>query len=257
MKVGSIGFAGSGKTTLIGSLTLALLQGDAASDLALFNFEGAQTTRDLTQFADMIQRGRWPARTPSGHVAEYSIRLRRKSTHGVFSLRLPELPGELLDEVWRTDHIPAPLAFLREYDGYLLLVDATSEDPDRTVAHYVHLLQGLKRARGHARRERAPEPLGIVFTKWDALPEVEQALDPERFAFEYMPLLLDYARCNYRHARLFSVSAVGAVDGAGNPLLQAGRIVPRGIFSPLEWIADLALEPASAPDEPPAAPAGR
>jgi hypothetical protein len=244
VKVGTIGFAGSGKTTLIGSLTLALLQGDTSSDLALFNFEGVETTRDLSLYADMIQRGRWPARTEHSKVAEYSIRLRRKSANTVFSLRLPELPGELLDEVWRTDHIPQQLAFLTQYDGYLLLVDATLEEHDRTAAQHVHLLQGIKRAKGHALATRAPEPLGIVFTKWDALPDEEQALGPEQFAFEHLPLLTDFLHSNFTRRRLFGVSAVGAVDAAGNPLLQRGRIVPAGIFAPLEWITAEVIDAA-------------
>lgn len=242
MKIGTIGFAGSGKTTLIGSMTLALLQGDTSADLALFNFEGVETTRDLTQYADTIQKGRWPARTEHSKVAEYSIRLRRKSTNTVFALRLPELPGELLDEVWRTDHIPPPLAFLTEYDAYLLLVDATLEDPDRAAAQHVHLLQGIKRARGHAPSAYAPEPLGVVFTKWDALPDEDQALGPEQFAFEYMPLLADFLRSNFVRRRLFAVSAVGAVDATGNPLLQRGRIVPHGLFEPLEWVTSQVTE---------------
>ncbi len=244
MKIGTIGFAGSGKTTLIGSLTLALLQGDASADLALFNFEGVETTRDLTQYADMIQKGRWPARTEHSKVAEYSIRVRRKSTNTVFSLRLPELPGELLDEVWRTDHIPPQLAFLTEYDGYLLLVDAALEEPDRAAAQHVHLLQGIKRAKGHGPAARAPEPLGLMFTKWDALPDEDQALGPEQFAFEYMPLLSDFLRSNFERRRVFGISAVGAVDAAGNPLLQRGRIVPQGIFEPIEWITSQVAEAA-------------
>lgn len=238
MKIGTLGFAGSGKTTLIGSLTLALLQGDTSSDLALFNFEGVDATRDLTQYADTIQKGRWPARTEHSKITEYAIRLRRKSTNTVFSLRLPELPGELLDEVWRTDHIPPQLAFLTDYDGYLLLIDSTLEEHDRTAAQHVHLLQGIKRAKGHAPSAYAPEPLGLVFTKWDALPEEEQALGPERFAFEYMPLLVDYLVSNATRRNIFAVSAVGAVDATGNPLLQRGRIVPHQIFAPLEWITD-------------------
>lgn len=236
MKIGTIGLAGSGKTTLIGSLTLALLQGEASSDLALFNFDGVAATRDLSQHADTIQRGRWPARTEQSKVAEYAIRLRRKSTNTVFSLRLPELPGELLEEVWRTDRIPAPLTFLTDYDGYLLLVDATLDEPERAAAQHVHLLQGIKRARGHAPSAYAPEPLGLVLTKWDALPPEEQALGPDGLAAEHMPMLADFIASNFTRRRVFAASAVGAVDAAGQPLLQGGRIVPRGIFEPLEWI---------------------
>ena len=241
MKIGSIGFAGSGKTTLIGSLTLALLQGDTTSDLALFNFEGVDTTRDLSQFADMIHKGRWPARTEQSKVSEYSIRVRKKSTNTVFSLRLPELPGELLAEVWKTDHIPAPLTFLTEYDGYLLLVDATLDESERTAAEHVHLLQGIKRAKGHGPSVYSPDPIGIVFTKWDALPDDEQALGPEGFAVEYMPLLVDFIHSNFTKRKMFSVSAVGAVDATGNPLLQRGRIVPAGIFAPFEWVTQQAM----------------
>lgn len=234
-----LGFAGSGKTTLLASLTISLYQGDATSDLALFNFEGVETTRDLTEYASMLQEGRWPPRTPSSKVTEYSIRLRRKSTNTVFTLRLPELPGELLEEVWRTDHIPPALQFLTDYDAYVLLIDATAEeDQDRTVASYVHLLQGIKRARGHAPSAWAPEPLALVLTKWDALSEEDQALGPEAFALEYLPLLSDFVACNYTKHRTFACSAVGAVDASGNPLLQRGRIVPRGIFGPLEWLTD-------------------
>ncbi len=238
MKVGTIGFAGSGKTTLIGALTLSLIQGDATSDLALFSFEGAQATRELTQHADTLQRGRWPARTDWSKVTQYELRLRRKSSRTVFTLTLPELPGELLDEVWRTDHLPAALAFLLEYDAYLLLVDATLDDLDHRVAQHVHLLQGLKRAKGHRPDELAPEPLGLVWTKWDALPEDEQALDPESFGMQAMPLLTDWVHSNCARRRLFSASAVGAVDAAGNPLLQRGRVVPRGVFAPIEWISE-------------------
>lgn len=247
MKIGMLGFAGSGKTTLLASLTISLYQGDSTSDLALFNFEGVETTRDLTEYASMLQEGRWPPRTPSSKVTEYSIRLRRKSTNTVFTLRLPELPGELLEEVWRTDHIPPALQFLADYEGYVLLADATAgEEQDRTVATYVHLLQGMKRARGHSPSTWADEPLALVLTKWDALPLEDQELGPEAFAQEYLPLLADFVKSNFTRSKAFACSAVGAVDAAGNPLLQRGRIVPRGIFAPLEWLtAQGGLAPAA------------
>jgi hypothetical protein len=245
VKIGSLGFAGSGKTTLIGSLTLALLQGDTTSDLALFNFEGVETTRDLTQHADSIQKGRWPPRTDVNKTTEYSIRLRRKSTNTVFSLKLPELPGELLEEVWRTDHIPPQLAFLTEYDGWLLLIDANAFDSERSVAQHVHLVQGIKRAKGYAPSAMAKEPLGLVLTKWDALPPEEQQLGPDAFAFEYLPLLCDFLVSNFTRTKIFAASAVGATDGVGNPLLQRGRVVPQGIFAPIEWITDQAAKAAA------------
>lgn len=239
MKIGTLGFVGSGKTTLLASLTISLYQGDSSSDLALFSFEGLDTSRDLTEFASSLQEGRWPARTASSKVAEYSIRLRRKSTNTVFTLRLPELSGELLEEVWRTDHIPAALSFLTGYDAYLLLVDGTAEEGlDHRVAQHVHLLQGIKRAKGYAPSAQAKEPLALVLTKWDAVPLDDQALGPEGYAREFMPLLHDFVASNFAKRRVFAASAVGAVDAAGNPLLQRGRITPRGIFPPVEWLAD-------------------
>lgn len=236
MKVGSLGFAGSGKTTYLGALTLSLLQGDTTSDLVLFSFESVETARDLTQFADRIQKGSWPARTDSSKVAEYALRLRRGEL--VFSLRIPELPGELLEEVWRTDHIPASLAFLASYDAWLVLVDPLVQDPERAAAHHVHLLQGLKRARGWKRSEMASEPLGVVLTKWDALDPEDQARGPEAWLQETFPLLDVFLRSNFTRRAAFAASAVGAVDAAGTPLLQAERIRPRGVFRPLEWVAD-------------------
>ena len=242
MKVGSLGFAGSGKTTYLGALTLSLLQGDTTSDLALFSFESVETARDLTLYADRIQKGGWPARTDSSKVVEYAVRLRRGEV--VFSLRIPELPGELLEEVWRTDHIPAPLSFLATYDAYLLLVDPLLEDPERAAAHHVHLLQGLKRARGWKRSEMASEPLALVLTKWDALDPADQAQGPEAWLRESFPLLDDFLATNFTRRAAFAVSAVGALDAAGTPLLQEERVRPQGIFRPLEWVADQ-LQPAA------------
>lgn len=235
MKVGSLGFAGSGKTTYLGALTLSLLQGDSTSDLVLFSFDGVDTTRDLTQFADQIQKGYWPARTQASKVSEYTLRLRRGET--VFSLRIPELPGELLEAVWRTDHIPPQLAFLADYDAYLLLIDPLQDDLDGALARHVHLLQGIKRAKGLARDAYAPTPLAVVFTKWDAVADEDRALGAEGFAQEILPLLTDFVQSNFRDYGFFAVSAVGATDGAGSPLLQDERIRPAGIFEPLEWLA--------------------
>lgn len=241
MKIGSLGFAGSGKTTYLGALTLSLLQGDTTSDLTLFSFESVETARDLTLFADRIQKGAWPARTDSSKVAEYALRLRRGEV--VFSLRIPELPGELLEEVWRTDHIPAALSFLGGYDANLLLVDPLLEDPERASAHHVHLLQGLKRARGWTRSQLAPEPLALVLTKWDALDPDDQSRGPEAWLRDTFPLLDDFLATNFARRAVFAASAVGALDAAGTPLLQEERVRPRGIFRPLEWISDQ-LQPA-------------
>lgn len=235
MKVGSLGFAGSGKTTLLGALTLSLLQGDTTSELVLFSFESVETARDLTSFADRLQKGSWPARTESSKVVEYALRLRRGEL--VFSLRIPELPGELLEEVWRTDHIPAPLAFLAGYDAYLLLVDPLAEEAERSAAHHVHLLQGIKRAKGLSRSDRAPQPLAVVLTKWDALDPEDQSAGPEEWLRQAFPLLDDFMHTNFERRAVFAASAVGAVDGAGTPLLQEERLRPKGIFRPLEWVA--------------------
>ena len=66
-----------------------------------------------------------------------------------------------------------------------------------------------------------------------------------------VPLLTDFLHSNFARRAVFGVSAVGAVDATGNPLLQSGRIVPAGIFAPLEWItfqvADAAKQRSAAP----------
>jgi energy-coupling factor transporter ATP-binding protein EcfA2 len=238
VRVSLLGYSGSGKSTLLGALTLALLQGDTDSDLVLFSMDGAETTRDLTGLAETLQGARWPAPTARDEVREYALRLRHARAGAVFSLRLPELSGSLLEEVWRNDRLPAKAAFMRDADAQLVLVDASVRDPDKMVAHYVHLLQGLKRARGYAPHEVALEPLGVVLTKWDTLRPEDQGRGADVYARECLPLLLDFVASNFATSRWFSASAVGEVDDAGRPALIEGRIRPHNVFAPLAWLTD-------------------
>lgn len=236
MKIGILGFVGSGKTTLLGSLMHHLARGGAAeSKLAYHGLEGVHSFRDLFSYADSLEKGAWPPRTSTSRVAEYTIVLRERATGQVIELRLPEMSGELVEEIWRTDRIPAEIAFIKDYTGLLLLLDALAPTPERLVAQHVHLLQAIKRARGFARNERSPDPVGIVFTKWDAVPEEERERGPEALAQLVVPLALDWMRSNHKAWRVFGVSAVGATDAIGRPLVQEGRLRPQGLLEPFEW----------------------
>ena len=257
-KIGILGFTGCGKTTLLGALLLALTRGAESSAFAFHGLQGERTYQDLAAYADNLEKGAWPPRTSVDQVAEYTILLRHRTAGSIVSLRLPELPGELLAEVWRTDHIPRALAFLKDYDAYLLLVDASAGDLSRTVASYVHLLQAIKRAKGLGRDERAPQhPLGIVFTKWDSLAPEEREMAPDELAARATPLLMDFAHSNFPNHRAFAVSSVGACDANGRPLLLGGKLKPVRLFEPFEWALTVAGTARSRGDEaPPAVPPG-
>lgn len=243
MRVGILGFVGSGKTTLLGALMHHLARGGGKdSRLAYHGLEGADSFRDLFGYADALEKGGWPPRTSSSRVAEYTLQLRERATGQVLELKLPEMSGELVEEVWRTDRIPAEIAFVKDYKGLLLLVDATVVAPERMVAQYVHLLQAIKRAQGYARSQRSPSPVAIVFTKWDALPEEERDAPPDELARALVPLLLDFVVSNHTAWKVFGVSAVGATDALGRPLLREGRLRPLSLLAPFEW----ALEQARA-----------
>lgn len=235
-RVGILGFTGCGKTTLLGALSLALARGREQSAFAFHGLEGDRTYQDLATFADTLEKGGWPPRTTTDRVAEYTILLRHRPSAKIVSLKLPELPGELLAEVWRTDHIPHALAFLKDYDAYLLLIDATAVDLARTSVEYVHLLQAIKRAKGIDRATKATHPIGLVFTKWDALAPEERDMTADELAARGVPLLMDFVHSNFPHHRTFAVSSVGACDAEGKPLLLGGRLKPIRLFEPFEWI---------------------
>ncbi len=103
------------------------------------------------------------------------------------------------------------------------------------AARYVHLLQAIKREQGAARFERSKTPVAIVFTKWDALPQDLRGRPPEEHAREAVPLLLDFIQSNFGSWKVFGVSAVGATDPHGNPLLRDGRLRPLSLLAPFEW----------------------
>jgi hypothetical protein len=238
VRVGILGFLGSGKTTLLGALMLHLARGGggAESPLAFHGLDGHRSMRDLSTFADAIEKGGWPPRTSTSGVAEYTIVLRERTTGRVLELKLPEMSGELVEEIWKTDRIPGEIAFIKDYTGLLLLIDAAAALPERLAAQYVHLLQALKRARGVPRRERSKVPVGLVFTKWDALPEEERELGAEELAAHTVPLLVDFVVSNFESHRSFGLSAVGGVDAAGRPLLREGKLCPFGLIEPFGWI---------------------
>lgn len=238
MKVGILGFVGSGKTTLLGALMLHLARGGggAESTLAFQGLEGLDSVRDLSAYADALEKGGWPPRTSTSRVAEYTIVLREKATRKVLELKLPEMSGELVEEIWKTDRIPGEIAFIKDYQGLLLLLDASTVPPERLVAQYVHLLQSVKRAQGTQRRDRSRRPVGIAFTKWDALPEEERDLGPEELARQTVPLLTDWIASNHTTHRCFAVSAVGGTDGSGRPLVREGRLRPWKLLEPFEWL---------------------
>ena len=236
MRVGILGFVGSGKTTLLGALMHHLARGGGKdSPFAYHGLEGNQSFRDLFGYADVLEKGGWPPRTSTARVAEYTIVLRERTNGQVLELKLPEMSGELVEEIWRTDRIPGEIAFIKDYQGLLLLVDAAAATPERTVAQYVHLLQALKRAQGVPRATRSDMPVGLVFTKWDALPEEERELGPEALARQLVPLLVDFVKSNHTSSRCFGVSAVGATDAAGRPLLREGRLRPLSLLDPFVW----------------------
>jgi hypothetical protein len=236
MKVGILGFVGSGKTTLLGALMLHLMRGGGAdTPFAFHGLEGEDSFQDLAAYADALEKGGWPPRTSTSRVAQYSIELREKATGKVLELKLPEMSGELVEEIWRTDRIPAEIAFITQYAGILLLIDPTSGAPEHMVAQYVHVLQALKRARNVPRKERSPQAVGLVFSKWDSLSEEEQQKGPEELAGNIIPLLVDFVTSNYEAHKALGVSAVGATDAAGRPLLRSGRLKPTSLLEPFEW----------------------
>jgi len=236
VRVGIVGFVGSGRTTLLGALLHHLARGGGKeSSLAYHGLEGADSFRDLFGHADALERGEWPPRTTVSRVCEYTLLLRDRATGLVLELKLPEMSSAHVEEIWKTDRIPAEVSFVKDYQGLLLLVDATVVAPERMVAQLVRLLQAIKRAQGWARWDRSPAPVAIVFTKWDALPEDERKTPPEELARTVVPLLLDFLESNHSTWKVFGVSAVGGTDALGRPLLHGGRLRPLSLLGPFEW----------------------
>jgi hypothetical protein len=232
VKVGVLGLVGSGKTTLLGGLMHHLARGGGKdSRLAYHGLSGAESFRDLFGYAESLEKGAWPQRAGGGRVHEYTLQLRERTSGEVLELKVPEMSPALVDEVWKSDRLPTETAFLKDYGGYLLLVDAGAG----SVAWYVHLLQTIKREQGTARFERSKTPVAIVFTKWDSLPGNERERPPEEHARRVVPLLLDFIQGNYATWKVFGVSAVGATDPTGKPLLTDGRLKPLSLLAPFEW----------------------
>jgi hypothetical protein len=240
MKLGILGLPGSGKTALLGALMHDLARGGGAdSPYAYHGLEGRESFGDLFAYAGVLEKGEFPPRTGRDRIARYTIALRERTTGTVREVELPEMSGEHVDAVWHADRIPAEVAFLKDSQGLLLLVDAVGTAPESTVARHVHLLQTIERARGTARPRRSAVPVGLVFTKWDALPGEERALGPEALARRLVPLLLDFVQSNHVSSRCFGLSAVGATDASGKPLVRDGRLEPLALLDPFVWALGL------------------
>ncbi len=230
-KLSALGFERSGKTTFFGMLYFLLTTGR----LPGYRFAWSDSLRELEQIRAQLHRPpgaggpAFPPRTDTDKTVFLHLGLRRWEDQRWVDLYFPELSGEDVGRVCFDDAFPAHLRFLRDFDGYLLFVDATSTSALDTGRHLL-LVQKLIELKGKG--ERLEEPVAVLLTKWDLVAEGrdgEPARSPEEFFRAKFGGLHDAWMGQLREMRVFGVSAVGRVRTLlghdGLPIQRDGAVL--------------------------------
>lgn len=242
-----LGASGVGKTVYLG-LLLDMLTGGSNSlrGLATNAFSVALQEQVVTA----LERRTFPEKTPAEADVwkwvhcELSITEKKKTRH--LDLVAPDFAGEAIAmEVNQSGLYPAIREVVTRSKGLLILCDSLkvrdggpAEDLfAMKLASYIADAQGRGKDSTRKRKE-LDIAIAVVFTKCDGCAEARE--NPQAFAANNMPRLLEFCRQTFGHHAFFSASVVGSAgilaDDTGRHMQVPFHIEPHGISEPLEWI---------------------
>lgn len=242
-----LGASGAGKTVYLG-LLLDLLSKGRAELRGVANGSFSVAVQQNTISA--LEHRRFPEKTPSEadgwqwvHCEVTAARTPKKP----WDLITPDFAGEAISlEVEQPGTYPAIRSVVGQSGGILLLCDAIAacESPlqedifSLKLATYIQSAQDERRRLKSKKQTQHATPIAVIFTKCDQCPEVRE--DPERFAENNLPRLLQFCRRGFANYRFFAASAVAncasLVDDYGCTSNIALHVEPRGVVEPLQWI---------------------
>ena len=243
-----LGPSGAGKTVYLGMLLDILSKGTRRiSGLATSAFSVGLQEQTTT----MLQDRRFPEKTPveaEGWQWVHCEVTCPKRSKGFVDVITPDFAGEsIAHEIDQPGSFPAIRHVIEQSCGLLILCDslrvrdaALGEDlfAMKLASYLVHLQEAARAA--HERR-KLDMPLAVVLTKSDVCDEAWE--DPDRFARNNLPRLLQFCARKFSTFRFFASSVVGSsatlVDPYGCRTQIPFHIEPRGITEPLEWLIGL------------------
>lgn len=247
--VSVLGASGAGKTVYLG-LLLDLLSKGRGAMRGVANGSFSVSVQHNT--IGSLEHRQFPEKTPSEaddwqwvHCEVTSSSQPKKP----WDLITPDFAGEAVSmEIEVPGSYPAIQSVVAQSAGVLLLCDAISacrgplhEDIFALkLATYIQATQEEQCRRQGKKNAKPAMPIAIVFTKCDQCPEVRE--DPERFAANNLPRLLQYCRRGFSNCRFFAASAVAncatLMDDFGCCSQVALHVEPRGIIEPLLWVTE-------------------
>ncbi|NUT33312.1 MAG: hypothetical protein HOV79_09575 [Hamadaea sp.] len=243
VRIALLGLPQTGKTTYLAAFYNALCDPDVAAPIKIVTLP-EQATYLMTILRNW-QEARPTGRTATGEQGRVEMRLSHEGDQ--FTLAMPDMSGELFENVLRERVVPAAVyTTLVEHDAYLvfvhpdelrdriLLTDVAAakasvaavtgqrSGPPATVgeefatkalplqASMVDLLQAMAEL-----RQGAPCRLAVLISAWDRVGGADGP--PDRWLAARMPLLSQYlANAAHLDCAVFGVSAQGGVyDDSG------------------------------------------
>lgn len=238
-----LGPSGAGKTVYLGLLLDMLTKGTGAIR-GVPNGPFSLAVQQETVRA--LQNRRFPEKTRSEaddwrwvHCEVSPANQPKRIT----DLITPDLAGEAIAlEVDRTGSYPIIRSVVAQSEGIIVLFDSqrardNGRDEDLFAMKLMAYLANTL-SRGPALRKKIRVPISLVYTKSDTCPEA--AADPETFAENTMPGLVQSCRRHFANGRFFAAGIVGsyamAVDSYGRRSQVPLHVEPHGLLEPLDWI---------------------
>jgi hypothetical protein len=240
-----LGASGAGKTVYLG-LLLDLL-GSGADRLrgvatSTFSIELQQSV------VTALERRAFPAKTPvePDRWNWVHSEIQSQTQESAWDLISPDIAGESIEmEMQHPGTFPAIAGTIAKSSGLMILCDSLrvrdagpGEDLfAMKLATYIAQVHGESR-QTFLKRKRVNASLAIVFTKCDASPEARE--NPQRFAENNTPRLVEYCRGHFARHAFFAASVAGSTITIGdvNGVRQQVplHVEPRGIIEPLQWL---------------------
>ena len=244
--VSVLGASGAGKTVYLGLLLDLLSKGcDDLRGVANGSFSVAVQQNTIAA----LEHRRFPEKTPSEADGWQWVHCEIATAHSKrpWDLITPDFAGEAISlEIEQPGSYPAIRSVVGQSGGILVLCDAISacDSPlqedifSLKLATYIQSAQDERGRLTNKKKKQHKTPIAVVFTKCDQCPEVRD--DPERFAENNLPRLLQFCRRGFSRYRFFAASAVAncatLMDDYGCCSQIALHVEPRGVLEPLQWI---------------------
>jgi hypothetical protein len=245
--VSVLGASGAGKTVYLG-LLLDLLSKGRANLKGIPNGSFSVAVQQNTITA--LEFRRFPEKTPSEADGWQWVHCEVTSSNQPkrpWDLITPDFAGEAISlEIEQPGTYPAIRSVVGQSGGVLLLCDAIAacasplqEDIFALkLATYIQSSQDERKRITKRKVRQHDTPIAVVLTKCDQCPEVRD--DPNQFAANNLPRLLQFCQRGFSKYRFFAASAVAncatLMDDYGCSSQIALHVEPRGIIEPLQWI---------------------